>query len=122
MITNNLESTLNDNRLSGSGSGRDIGKKNLLARNLILIALVVIISVAPLIFVKNAEFGGADGEAEGIIEKINPEYKPWFNSIFEPASGEIESLLFSIQAAIGAGIICYYIGYNVGRKKAVREE
>ena len=32
---------------------------------------------------KNAEFGGADGQAQ-VVTEINPDYKPWFNSIWEP--------------------------------------
>ncbi len=60
-----------------------------------------------------AEWGGADGEAEEAIKEINPEYESWFSPIWEPPSGEIESLLFSLQAAIG-GLI---IGYVLGRMK-----
>ena len=37
--------------------------------NVLLIVLVVIISFAPLFLVKNAEFGGADGEAEQLSRK-----------------------------------------------------
>lgn len=89
-------------------------------KNVILILLVVVIAIAPVFIVKNAEFGGADGEAEEAITKIDSNYKPWFSSIWEPPSGEIESLLFVLQGAIGAGFIGYYIGYMRGRKR--REE
>lgn len=82
--------------------------------NIILLILVVIIAVIPLIIKTGSEFGGADGEAESLITEINPDYKPWFSSLYEPASGEIESLLFSTQAALGAGFIGYYLG---SRKK-----
>lgn len=78
--------------------------------NLILLVLVVLIAVVPLLFNSGAEFGGADGEAEGLIAEINPDYEPWFGSLYEPASGEIESLLFSVQAALGAGVIGYFLG------------
>ncbi len=78
--------------------------------NLILLVLVVLIAVVPLLFNSGAEFGGADGEAEGLITEINPDYEPWFGSLYEPASGEIESLLFSVQAALGAGVIGYFLG------------
>lgn len=79
-------------------------------KNLLLIITVVVILTAPLIFVKNAEFSGSDGLAEEQITKIDPNYKPWFNSLFEPASGEIESLLFALQAAIGAGVVGFVMG------------
>ncbi|GAA0230558.1 energy-coupling factor ABC transporter substrate-binding protein [Metaclostridioides mangenotii] len=78
--------------------------------NLILLVLVVLIAVVPLLFNSGAEFGGADGEAEGLITEINPDYEPWFGSLYKPASGEIESLLFSVQAALGAGVIGYFLG------------
>lgn len=87
----------------------------------ILLLLVLAIIIAPLITQKGAEFGGADGEAEGLITEINSDYEPWFSSIIEPPSGEIESLLFSSQAALGAGIIGYYIG-TTRTKKKMREE
>ena len=45
-----------------------------------------------------------------------------FNSIWEPPSGEIESLLFALQAAIGAGFIGYFIGYIRGKNKLKEEE
>ncbi len=87
----------------------------------VLFILVLAIIIVPLITQKGAEFGGADGEAEGVITEINPEYEPWFSSLIEPASGEIESLLFASQAALGAGIIGYYIG-TTRTKKKMREE
>lgn len=76
----------------------------------ILMLLVLVLTVAPLFLVKGAEFSGADGLAEEAITKSHPEYEPWFSPFMEPASGEIESLLFALQASIGAGFIGYYIG------------
>lgn len=85
-------------------------------KNILMFALVIILIVSPLLILKDAEFGGADGKAEEVIAEINPDYEPWFSPIIEPASGEIESLLFSIQAAIGAGVIGYFLGYGKGKK------
>ncbi|MFR0019138.1 MULTISPECIES: energy-coupling factor ABC transporter substrate-binding protein [Paraclostridium] len=85
-------------------------------KNILLLILTVILIITPLILNSTAEYGGADGEAESLISEINPNYKPWFNSLYEPPSGEIESLLFSTQAAIGAGIIGYFLGYKKGKK------
>ncbi len=79
-------------------------------KNVILLILVILISVIPLITLKEAEFAGADGLAETAITEINPDYKPWFESLYEPASGEIESLLFALQAAIGAGVVGFVLG------------
>ncbi len=64
------------------------------------------------------EWIGADDKAEEMISKIDPNYKPWFSPVWEPPSGEIESLLFSVQAAIGALLIGYFLGYYRGSKYA----
>lgn len=82
--------------------------------SLLLLALIIALTVFPLVFVSGAEFMGADGEAEELITVIDPDYEPWFTSVWEPPSGEIESLLFALQGAIGAGFIFYYIGYKRG--------
>ncbi len=89
----------------------------MLKKNIILILLVVVLAIIPLVINKNAEYGGADGQAKEAITEINPGYEPWFSSIWEPPSGEIESLLFALQAAIGSGFIFYFFGYYIGKKK-----
>lgn len=96
-------------------------KLRMTTTNIILLLLIVFITIMPLYIAKGAEFGGADGEAEGLITEINPEYTPWFSSLYEPPSGEIESLLFALQAALGSGFICYYIGYKRGKTKKVED-
>ncbi|WP_425456293.1 energy-coupling factor ABC transporter substrate-binding protein [Brevibacillus fluminis] len=92
--------------------------------NLLLFLIVVALVVLPLLFVKNSEFGGADGKAEEAIQEINPNYEPWFQPLIEPPGGETESLLFAVQAAIGAGIVGYAVGLYRGRsrKQAAVEE
>lgn len=82
--------------------------------SLLLIVLIFALIVFPLVFVSGAEFMGADGEAEELITEISPDYEPWFTSVWEPPSGEIESLLFAMQGALGAGFIFYYLGYKRG--------
>lgn len=85
-------------------------------KNFMLLALTIILIITPLLLNSKAEYGGADGEAENLISEISPDYKPWFSSLYEPPSGEIESLLFSTQAAIGAGFIGYYLGSRKRKK------
>ncbi len=92
-------------------------------QNILLLLACVAITVAPLLFIKSGDekkeiFTGADGQAEGVISKISPDYKPWFEPFWEPPSGEIEGLLFGLQAAIGAGLIGYCIGFYRGRGAA----
>lgn len=70
----------------------------------------------------DAEYGGADGEAEGVIQDITGgTYEPVAEPIWEPPSGEIESLLFGLQAAIGAGVIGYFFGFYRAKKKYENE-
>jgi cobalt/nickel transport protein len=92
----------------------------MMKRNLVLLALVVMLAIAPLLIHPpgTAEFAGADGQAELVIGEIAPDYVPWFQPLWEPPSGEIESLLFALQAAIGAGLLGYYFGLRRGRREA----
>jgi cobalt/nickel transport protein len=66
----------------------------------------------------NQEWAGADVSAGGLIEQIAPNYRPWFNPVFEPPSGEVETFFFALQAAIGSIIIGYFLGYYRGLAKA----
>lgn len=84
---------------------------------LIVLLAVVALTVVPLVVASGSEFAGADGEAETAITEIDSSYQPWFSSIWTPPSGEIESLLFAVQAAIGAGVVFFALGYFVGRAK-----
>lgn len=92
--------------------------KRLFPSNILLIGLVILLAVIPLVLKKDAEFGGADGEAENVIAEVHPGYEPWFEGFWAPPSGEIESLLFCLQSAASAAVIFYIIGYMKGRKKA----
>jgi cobalt/nickel transport protein len=83
-----------------------------------LIAAVVLLAVIPLFLHPGSEFVGADGQAEAVIAEINPAMQPWFEPIWSPPGGETESLLFSLQAALGAGIIGYFFGLKRGEQRA----
>jgi cobalt/nickel transport protein len=92
-------------------------KKQTKWNNWLLIFGVIILAVTPVIFIKGAEFGGADGQAETAIKEIEPKYEPWLNSLIELPSKEVESLMFAVQAAAGAGVIGYVIGLYKGRSQ-----
>ncbi len=66
-------------------------------------------------------FAGADNKAQAAIGEIAPAYRRWFEPLLEPASAQVESLLFALQAAIGAGIIGYWLGASVTREKLDRK-
>jgi cobalt/nickel transport protein len=92
----------------------------------LLLAAVVLLILIPLMMVKaptatpddgqTAIFTGSDAQAQGVIQTLAPDYQPWFASLFTPPSIEIESLLFALQAALGAGVIGYYAGYVRGKR------
>lgn len=84
--------------------------------NVMLLLAALIITVIPLMSGQGAVFGGADGQVAGVVQEINPEYRPWQEALWEPPSSEVESLLFALQAAVGAGFIGYFFGYYKGRK------
>ena len=90
-------------------------------KNLVYLFLIILITITPLVFIKNSEFGGADGKAEEIITKINPNYKPWAESPIEPPGGETESLLFALQAALVSAVIFYIIGFHKGKAYANKQ-
>jgi cobalt/nickel transport protein len=77
---------------------------------------VILLAVFPLVFVKG-EYTGSDNQGEQAIGEIQPGYEPWVKPLFEPASGEIEGLLFASQAALGSGVIGYVIGLYKGRSQ-----
>ncbi len=88
----------------------------------ILLLLVVVIVAFPLIMYngKGGYFTGSDDQGSQAIEATG--YHPWISSIWEPPSPEIESLLFAVQAAIGALVIGYVLGYYKGMAKARRQD
>uniref|UniRef100_UPI002418AE33 energy-coupling factor ABC transporter substrate-binding protein n=1 Tax=Proteocatella sphenisci TaxID=181070 RepID=UPI002418AE33 len=95
-------------KIASASSGK---KSPLWKKNVILLVVFFIVVFAPLAIKSGSEFGGADGIAMDIVTEIDENYQPNFEPFFEPASGEIESLLFALQAALGAGVI----GFGLGR-------
>ncbi|KLU72202.1 MAG: hypothetical protein RHS_1829 [Robinsoniella sp. RHS] len=88
---------------------------------IILLLICVLIAVVPLALNKDSEFGGADGAAEEAITQIDPNYQPWASPLLEPPGGETESLLFCLQAALGAGVFGYCIGMLRERTKHAKK-
>ncbi len=85
-------------------------------QNWLLAIAVIVLAVIPLAFVRG-KYAGSDDRAQGAIKELSPDYKPWFKHLFEPPSGEVESLLFASQAALGAGVIGFVIGFYRGRSE-----
>ncbi|MCX5414357.1 energy-coupling factor ABC transporter substrate-binding protein [Streptomyces sp. NBC_00059] len=89
--------------------------------NGLLLLVVAALAVLPLALGlgdgQKEPFTGADAQAETAITEIDPDYEPWFSPLYEPPSGEIESALFALQAALGAGVLAYYFGLRRGRRQ-----
>ncbi|RKN34092.1 energy-coupling factor ABC transporter substrate-binding protein [Micromonospora musae] len=88
--------------------------------NLLLLLAVVLLAVAPVALGLGSgeePFAGADALAEQAIVDDHPDYEPWFSPIYEPPSGEVESALFALQAALGAGFLGYYFGVARTRRR-----
>lgn len=92
--------------------------------NTVLLSLVLLLVAFPLCLVRRPQtasqgadiFTGADAQAKDVVAILAPAYKPWAEPLMKPPSGEVESLLFALQAALGAGFIGYYFG--VRRERA----
>lgn len=98
-------------------------KRPAFGKNLVLLMAVLALAAVPVLLLPHADFSGADALAKKTIGQINPGYKQWFFSLWEPPSGKIEGLLFALQAALGAGVIGYIFGFMKGRSKpCAREE
>lgn len=84
--------------------------------SLLIVCLLIVLGSYAVGSMRGGKFGGADDKIQSTITEVNKDYKPWFKSLWAPPSTEIESLLFALQAAIGAGVIGYYIGVKKGAK------
>lgn len=95
---------------------------------IILLVIAALIALIPLFTLKGAEFGGSDDAGSKVVSQITgKEYKPWFTPVMETwiggeLPGEIESLLFCVQTGIGVGIIAFFMGRLVERKKIENEK
>lgn len=58
-----------------------------------------------------SDFGGTDATATGMIDAT-----AWAEPIFQP-SGELESGLFAIQAALGGLLLGFVLGRLSGRRR-----
>lgn len=64
-------------------------------------------------------FGGTDSAVTEILQEHGVE--PWFQPLFQPGSGEVESGLFALQAGIGGAVLGFALGQLRGRAAARRE-
>jgi cobalt/nickel transport protein len=88
----------------------------------IIVGVVIVVFIALFLFTSgntDSEFSGSDTVASGKIAEISgiPEedFAPLIGQ-WEPPSGEIESLLFALQTAVGGIILGLVFGYWIGRR------
>lgn len=94
---------------------------------ILLLVIAALIAVIPVAALRDAEFGGSDDAGSVMVEEIHGEYEPWFTPVLETAlggelPGEIESLIFCIQTGIGVGVIAFFMGRFVERKKWMEKQ
>lgn len=82
----------------------------------ILLLLVAAAASIPL-FLSSLDIAGADDAARNAVAAIDPNYKPWAESVIEFSGSNTETLLFCLQAGIGAGVLGAGFRYLILRKK-----
>ena len=92
-----------------------------------LLVIVLLIAFIPLFALKDAEFGGSDDAGSQVVEEVDSSFQPIAEPILEKMlghelPGEVESLLFCVQSSIGVGILAFFMGRFVERKKLGKGE
>lgn len=85
-----------------------------------IVALVALFILPLALAPSDAEFGGTDARVTEMIE-TDHEAEPWFGSLFSPTP-EIESGLFAMQAALGAGVLGFALGRLSRPRKAEKQD
>ena len=94
-----------------------------------IIFAVVVILFAAVFLVQNAHiqanakpgqetWQGSDDMGSAAIEATG--YTPWIQPLWTPPGSEVESLLFSLQAGLGAFVIGYFFGFYRGKRESVK--
>ena len=72
-----------------------------------------------------AEFAGSDNVGSGLIAELSGKSVDSFAPLipqYEPPSGEIESCLFALQAAVGGILVGGVFGYWAGQARVRKAE
>lgn len=107
-------STIDIGALTGTRAERPVRSRS----SWLLLLGIVLMIVAPLVAHSRSLFTGTDTRGTAAISTVDPGYKQWVRNLWTPPKGEVESFLFALQAALGAGIV----GYVVGTKRRIKTE
>jgi cobalt/nickel transport protein len=80
-----------------------------------LLLAALLVAAAPLLLRIDGDYAGTDDQARAAIAATG--YQPWAEPLWRPPSPQIESLLFALQAAAGAGLLGYVLGRRHGKAK-----
>ncbi|MHB8958194.1 MAG: energy-coupling factor ABC transporter substrate-binding protein [Candidatus Limnocylindrales bacterium] len=83
-----------------------------------LLVLALALLVVPLALVGAGAVHGTDDQAKAAVTQIQPGYQPWFQPLWKPASVDVENALFTLQAAAGAAVVGYVLGFRRGRRRS----
>ena len=87
-------------------------------RSLLLLLAAAAIVAAPMVIPGiEGSFSGTDDVASAAIEAARPGFTRWTAPFWEPPSKEVESTIFALQAAFGAGILGYVLGRRHGSRR-----
>ncbi|WP_049817878.1 energy-coupling factor ABC transporter substrate-binding protein [Thermosediminibacter oceani] len=81
-------------------------KKSLLSTALPIALIFLILFVVANFLDSGLE--GTDDRAADLALRMNPDYRPWFESVWEPGDDRTEKLLFGLQAVTGVGLAAYF--------------
>lgn len=87
--------------------------------NIILLLAAALIVAAPIILSLPGDYEGTDDLAAGAVEETG--YQPWFEPLWSP-SEEVEGLIFTLQAATGAGLLGFILGRISTRRERRHDE
>ena len=92
-----------------------------------LLVIILLIAFIPLFALKDAEFGGSDDAGSQVVEEVDSSFQPIAEPILakmlgHELPGEVESLLFCVQSSIGVGVLAFFMGRFVERKKLGKGE
>jgi cobalt/nickel transport protein len=92
------------------------------SNNYLFLGIVLVLSFLPVLMFQGKEFKATDSKNNDAIEVVSPGYEPWFEPVIKPSGGEIETFLFAVQSAIGAGVTGYILGLYKGRTEKQKQK